>query len=212
MAVRILAVLCLFLLSALPSRADNLQLPGLQRDAQAYVATLTKRVPAGGTQAARKTAEQQAATAIAKQDWPAAVTALEARIAQGEATSKQYLDLARAQAKRTPPESRLSLFAAWMGFTSSQAGEGEIPSLLLMVDALHALDRDSQAVLVWQAIVERAPNNTAYQKALADMQRMVGVLVRKVNTETETDPPRACVEFTVPPVRRSDFAAEDWSV
>ena len=97
-----------------------------------------------------------------------------------------------------------------MGFTNSQAGEAEIPGLLLMADALHALDRDAQAVLVWQAVVERAPNNPGFQKALTDTQRAVGVLVRKVHTETDADPPRACVEFTVPPVRRSDFAPGDW--
>jgi uncharacterized protein YfaS (alpha-2-macroglobulin family) len=210
MAARILLLLIVILLNAVPSRADTLELPGLQRDSQAYVSSLTKRVPAGGTPAARRTAEQQAAAAIAKQDWAAAATALEARIAQGEATSKQYLDLAKAQSRRSPPEPRLALVAAWMGFSTSQPGEGEIPALLLMADALHALDRDAQAVQVWQAVVERAPDNPAWQKALTDMQRTVGVLVRKVKTETDSDPPRACVEFTVPPVRRSDFAPEDW--
>ncbi len=210
MYVRILLVLSFILLGLASSRAENLDLPGLQRDSQAYVASLTKRVPAGGTPAARRTAEQQAAAAIAKQDWPTAVTALEARIAQGDATTKQYLDLATAQSRRSPPNPRLSLFAAWQAVTNSQAGQAEIPGLLLVADALHALDRDGQAVLVWQAVVDRAPANPAYQKALNDMRRAVGVLVRKVHTDTAADPARACVEFTVPPVRRSDFAPEDW--
>ena len=210
MAARLLLVLGLVLLLVAPSRADTLELAGLQRDSQAYVSSLAKRLPAGGTPAARRAAEQQAAAAIANQDWAAAAIALEARVAQGEVTSKQYLDLAKAQSRRSPPEPRLALFAAWMSFASGQPGEGEIPALLLMADALHALDRDAQAVLVWQAVVERAPDNPAYQKALTDMQRVVGVLVRKVNTETDTDPPRACVEFTIPPVRRSNFAPGDW--
>lgn len=210
MGVRILLVLSFILLGLASSRADTVDLPGLQRDSQAYVTSLTRRVPAGGTPAARHAAEQQAAAAIAKQDWPAAVTALEARIAQGDATAKQFLDLAAAQSRRAPPNSRLALFAAWLAVTNSQAGEAEIPGLLLMADALHALDRDAQAVLVWQAVVDRAPDNPTYQKALKDMQRSVGVLVRKVHTETDADPPRVCVEFTVPPVRRSDFAPEDW--
>lgn len=210
MTIRILLVLSFILLGIAPSRADNPELPGLQRDSQAYVAGLTRRVPAGGNPAARRAAEQQAASAIARQDWPAAVTALEARIAQGDATAKQFLDLASAQLHRAPPEPKLALLAAWMGFTNSQPGETEIPGLLLMANALHALDRDSQAVLVWQAVVDRAPGNTAYQKTLTDMQRTVGVLVRSLHTETDADPPRACVEFTVPPVHRSDFAARDW--
>jgi uncharacterized protein YfaS (alpha-2-macroglobulin family) len=210
MTVRILLLVALLLLRVVPCHADTLELPGLQRDAQSYVANLTKRFPAGGTPAARRAAEEQAATALAKQDWPAAVTALEARVAQGDATAKQFLDLARANLRRTPPDTRQALFAAWMGFTHSEAGAAEIPGLLLMADALHALDRDAQAVLVWQAVVERAPDNPAYQKALTDMQRTVGVLVRRVRTETDADPPRVCVEFTVPPVRRSDFAPGDW--
>ena len=210
MSVRILLVLGFFLLGLMPARADNLELPGLQRDSQAYVASLTKRVPAGGIPAARRAAEQQAAAAIAKQDWAAAATALEARVAQGEATAKQFQDLATAQSRRTPPNPRLALFAAWQAVINSQAGAAEIPGMLLMADALHALDRDSQAVLVWQAVVERAPDNPAYQKTLKDLQRVVGILVRKVNTHTDADPVRACVEFTVPPVRRSDFKPEDW--
>ncbi len=210
MAVRILLVLSLILSVIAPSRADKLQLPGLQRDAETYVSNLIKRAPAGGTPAARRTAEQQATAAIAKQDWQAAVTALETRIAQGEATSKQYLDLASAQMRRTPPDPRLALLASWAAFSTSQAGDGEIPPLLVMADALRALDRGSQAVQVLQAVVERAPNNAAYRKTLTDVQRAVGVLVNKVRTETDADPIRACVEFTVPPVKRSDFAPGDW--
>ncbi len=210
MNLRILLVLGFMLVGLAASRADTVDLPGLQHDSQAYVASLTKRFPAGGTPTARHTAEQQAAAAIGKQDWPAAVAALETRVAQGDATPKQYLDLATAQSRRSPPNSRLALYAAWMAVSNSQPGEAEIPALLLMADALHALDRDAQAVLVWQAVVERAPDNPAYQKALTDMQHVVGVLVRKVHTDTDADPPRACVEFTIPPVRRSDFTPQDW--
>jgi len=210
MAVRVLVLLACLLFSMAPARADTLELPGLQADSQAFVTNLTKRFPAGGTPAARRTAEQQAAAAIAKQDWVAAVTALETRVAQGDATGKQFLDLATGYLKRTPPDARQALSAAWMGFTHSEAGAAEIPGLLLMADALHALDRDAQAVRVWQAVVERAPDNPAYQKSLAAMQRTLGVLVRRVRTENDTDPPRACLEFTVPPVHRSDFAPSDW--
>ena len=80
MIARLLLILTLLLVGITPSRADDFQLPGLQHDAQAYVSTLTKRFPAGGTPAARKTAETQAAAAIAKQDWAAAAQAL----AEGE--------------------------------------------------------------------------------------------------------------------------------
>ncbi|MSP00734.1 MAG: alpha-2-macroglobulin family protein [Acetobacteraceae bacterium] len=210
MAARILFVLGLFLLAAMPCRAAAPDLPGLQRDAQAYILSLTKRVPAGGTPAARRTAEQQAAAAMAKQDWPAAVTALETRVAQGEVTPKQLLDLATAQMQRTPPDPKAALHAAWMSLAGGKASEAEIPGLLLMAEALRALDRGPQSLIVLQAVVDRAPANPAYQKTLADARRAVGVVVKKLNTEADADPPRVCVEFTVPPVRRPDFVPGDW--
>jgi alpha-2-macroglobulin len=210
MALRFLLALGLFLFAAVPSRSADLQLPGLENDARAYVGSLTKRFPAGGTPVARKSADQQAAAAIAKQDWNAAAAALETRVANGEPTAKTFLDLANADLKRTPPDARHALMAAWLAFTQSDAGEPEIPALLQMAAALHGLDRDAQGILVWQAIVERAPNNQAYQKTLADLRRAVGVQVQRVRTETDSDPPRACIEFTVPPVHRSDFEPRDW--
>ncbi len=209
MAVRILALL-LGLLCWMPSpRAADLELPGLARDAHNYVTALTKRFPAGGTPAARRTAEQQAAAATQKKDWTAAANALEQRVALGDPTPAQLLDLARAQLARTPPDPQKALYAAWMNFDASDQGEAEIPALLVMADALRQLDRAGQAVDVLAAVVERAPDNAAYKRLLADAQRAVGVLVRRVRTEAEADPPRACIDFTVPPAKR-DFTPGDW--
>jgi hypothetical protein len=210
MVFRFVVLAALLLFAALPADAGRPQLPGVSRDAQAYVGSLTARVPAGGTAAARARAEQQAAAAMAKKDWAAAATALEDRVAQGEATPAQFLDLANALMRRAPADPKRALLAAWWGFTNQPDGTGQIPLLLVMVDALHALDRDAQAVSVWDAVVERAPDNAAYQQARADLLKKVGVLVRGVRTEAESDPPRVCVTFTVPPVRRDDFAPADW--
>ena len=210
MAIRFILMLGLFLMAAIPARSAPLDLPGLQKDTQAYVASLTKRFPAGGTQAGRKTAEQQAAAAIAKQDWAAATTALESRVAQGETTQKQFLDLANAQMRRTPPDPRAAMYAAAASFAGTPAGEAEIPGLLLLAETLKAQDRGAQSLQVLQAVVERAPDNAAHKKNLADARRAVGVLVKKLDIETDNDTPRACVEFTVPPARRADFAPGDW--
>ena len=84
--------------------------------------SLTARFPAGGTPQARKQAEQAAAAAIRKQDWAAAAAAWETRIAQGDATPAQWLALAEAQMRRTPPEATHALQAAWQNFSSADAG------------------------------------------------------------------------------------------
>ena len=112
-----------------PARADDFALPGLETDAAAYLATLQRRYPAGGTPAIRRTAEQQAAAAIAKRDWPAAVTALETRIAAGDPTTAQYESLATAQLRLTPPQPQKAMLAGWQAYSTANSGVPEIPGL-----------------------------------------------------------------------------------
>jgi len=210
---RLLALLLFFLIAltaAAPVRADEFQLPGLESDSGAWSSALMKRFPAGGTPQARRAAEQQAATALQKKDYAAAVAALEQRVALGEATVQQFQDLAGAYLRRTPPDPGKALAAAWRAFSDADAGTAEIPSLLIMADALRALDRNAQAVQALEAVLERAPDNAAYKRLLADAQRATGVLVQRVRTEPDADPPRACLEFTVPPARANDFNPSDW--
>ncbi len=200
----------LVLTLAIPGRADDFSLPGLDSDSDAWNAALEKRFPAGGTPAARRTAEQQAAAALQKKDYTAAAVALEQRIALGNATAQQFLDLANAYLHRMPPDPGKALLAAWKDFSRADPGLPEIPPLLVIADALRALDRNAQAVQALEAVVQRAPDNPAYKRLLADAQRATGLQVRGVQTEGEADPPRACIAFTVPPARRRDFNPADW--
>ena len=109
--------------------AEDFALPGLEADSSAYAHTLTSRFPAGGTPQARKQAEQAAAAAAA---W-------ETRVAQGDANGAQWQSLAEAQMRRTPPEANRALQAAWQSFSSANTGAPEVPSLLLMAEALKLL-------------------------------------------------------------------------
>ena len=190
--------------------ADDFTLPGLEADSAAYENTLTSRFPAGGTPQARKQAEQTAAAATRKQDWAAAAAAWEARVAQGDATAAQWLALAEAQMRRTPPDANHALQAAWQNFSSSETGAPEVPALLLMADALQVLNRSAQAIQALEAAAERAPDNKAIVQKLDEARRATGILIRRVATEPEAEPPRACIDFTVAPARRDDFHAEDW--
>ncbi len=137
--------------------ADEFRLPGLEADSDAYANSLTAHFPAGGTPQARRQAEQAAAAAIRKQDWAAAAAAWETRIGLGDASPAQWMALAEAEMRRTPPEATRALQAAWQNFTRSDAGPPEVPALLVMADALKALDRPSQAIQALEAAAERAP-------------------------------------------------------
>jgi uncharacterized protein YfaS (alpha-2-macroglobulin family) len=192
------------------ARADDFSLPGLDADAGAYAAQLTKRIPAGGTPQARQQAEAQADAAIRRSDWAAAAAALETRIGQGEADGRMWMALAQAEMHRTPPDALHALEAAWQAFGAADAGPDEVPPLLLMADALRVLNRPAQAIQALEAATERVPDDAKVRQTLAEVRRAVGVLVSHVRAEPEADPPRACVDFTSPPSRRDDFHPEDW--
>ncbi len=131
-------------------------------------------------------------------------------MAQGDATGKQFLDLATGYLKRTPPEPGRRCSRPGWALPNSQAGAAEIPGLLLMADALHALDRDAQAVLVWQAVVERAPDNPAYRSRWTDMQRSgrrAGAPGADRNRHRPTARLRGIHRAAGAPLR---FRAQDW--
>jgi hypothetical protein len=198
------------LAAPLIARADDFGLPGLSHDSDAWSETLRKRFPAGGTPVARRNAERQATDALARKDNATAIAALESRVALGEATGAQFQALAEAYLRRTPPDPNKALLAAWQAFSRADAGAAEIPSLLVMADALRALQRDAQAVQALEAVLERAPDNAAYKRLLADAQRASGLLVKRISPEPEADPPRACLDFTVAPLRSPNFNPADW--
>ena len=128
----------------------------------------------------------------------------------GEPQAAQYLALARAQLARTPPEAARALQAAWLNFMAVPGGVPEIPSLLLMAQALAVLDRLPQQLVVLEAVVARAPNDARDATMLADARRVAGILVARVTTDAEAEPPSACIAFTVSPARRSDWQPADW--
>lgn len=206
-----LLVLSAALMAPARSRADDeFRLPGLDSDSQAYSSTLAKRHPAGATPQQRRTADLQAAAALARKDYGAAAAALEERASLGDGGAQVWLDLATSLMRKPAPDAKHALAAAWQAFGKSGAGDDEIPALLVMVDALKALDRGDQALIALQEVVQRAPANDIYRRSLAELQRTVGMVVRSVKTEGEADPPRVCVAFSVPPSGAATFVPKDW--
>lgn len=203
-------LLLFLLLFGAPAWADSFQIPGLDADSNAYQRSLASRTPAGATPQARRMAEQRAADAQRRNDWPGVAAALEARIGAGDPTTDHWLALARAQLRRIPPDPARAAQAAWQAFGAANAGAPEIPSLLAMAEAFRAMNRPDAAIQTLEAVQERAPNDAGYTQLLTDARRAAGIQVRRVRTETEADPPQACIEFTTAPARRADFVPGDW--
>jgi len=190
--------------------AQAFDLPGLSRDSGQYREQLERRFPAGGNAQQRQAAEQRAVAAERANNWPNAAQAWEERAAMGEATPAQWLALGRAQLRRNPPEPARALHAAWQNFMMVPGGVPEIPSLLMIAEALGRMDRPVQQIAALEAVIQRAPNEPRHAEALTQARRAAGLLVSRVNTESEAEPPRACLSFTLPPARRGDWQPQDW--
>ncbi|MFC7690619.1 hypothetical protein ACFQY5_14585 [Paeniroseomonas aquatica] len=162
--MRLLLLLFGLLLAVPGAEAQGFELPGLSGDAEAWQRELTRRFPAGATAQQKAAAEQRAAQAERAANWPAAAQAWEERIAGGDAKPEHWLALARAELQKSPPDASRALQAAWFNFQAVAAGEAEIPSLLLMADALQRLDRPAQQIQALNAVLERAPNNPRYRQ------------------------------------------------
>lgn len=194
-----------------PALAQSpVDIPGLQSDASGYAGELARRFPAGASPQLRQQAETRAVEAIRRNDWAAAVEALEQRLGMPQATPEHWLALAQAQISRTPPNPQRALQAAWQNFGAVPSGEAEIPSLRLMARALQMMDRWPPAIAALEAVAERAPDDPAAREALATARRAAGLLVRRTRTEPESDPPRACIAFTGTLSRAADFQPGDW--
>ncbi len=206
--MRLIRLLLLSLVIAFPAVAFDL--PGLDNDAATYARAIQQRRPAGGTVQQRRDAEQRAETARRRNDWAAAATALEDRIAAGDPRPEHWLQLAEAQLRRTPPDAARALAAAWNNYQIVPGGEAEIHALLLVADALRIQGRDAQAIQALEGVVERAPSDARYRQRLVDARRAAGLLVARIRTEVEAEPARACIAFSSAPARRDDVRLGDW--
>ncbi|HEY4251273.1 MAG TPA: alpha-2-macroglobulin [Roseomonas sp.] len=197
------------LLGTPPAEAQSFELPGVARDSGAYRQDLMRRFP-GSSPQSRAAAEARAVQAERANNLPGAAAAWEERVAAGPLSHDAWMALARVQLARRPPEAGRALQAAWVAFTIASAGPDEVPSLLMMADALQVLNLPAAMLEALAAAAERVPQDTALQARLTEARRRVGLLPTRIRTEANAEPARACIGFTQPPARRQDWTPADW--
>lgn len=205
--IRLLLLLALAL--PVPVVAQTFDLPGLGRDAAAYLQELQRRHPAGASPQQRAAAEQRAAQAEGRRDYAAAAAAWEDRIGMGQPNGNHWLSLAQAQLAASPPNNQRALQAAWRAFQLAPYGEPEVAPLMAIAEALRRLNRPVQQIEALEAILERT-DSPEHRQRLEAARRAAGMLVRRVTPQADADPARACIAFTNPPARRTDWQPQDW--
>ncbi len=206
----LLSALLASLIASSVAYAADFDLPGLDTESSGFVDTLSKPFPTGGTPSSRSQAEARAAAATAAGNWAAAVTALESRLGQSDPSVGLWLQLSQAELKRTPADPRRALDAAWQSYQAADEPADKAAAMVAAGQALLAQNRPAQAGQALAQAVALAPDNAGYKQMLADANQAAGLLVARVRTEVDADPPRACIVFNLPPSRRNDFHPEDW--
>ncbi len=205
-----LGALLAILLASHAARADDFDLPGLDSESAEFAASLSHAYPTGGTAASKQQAETAATASIMRNDWNAAAAALESRAGQSPADARVWLQLSQAELRRSPPQPPKALDAAWQSYLIADEDDNRAAAMIAAAQALLAQGRPAQAGQALSQAVALAPDNAGYKRMLADANQAAGLLIARVRTEVDADPPRACIIFNVPPSRRNDFHPEDW--
>lgn len=198
---------------------DELTLPGLQGDAESFVAKLRAPYPAGLPEVKLDEAAQAAKAALAAKDYAQALPELQTLIGgQGQntlPTARIWLILAQTELAVSPPQPQHALAAAWLAFTSVDqnsptAVADQVAALDIMRAALVALKEPVPEVQVLGAIARRLPHDAAIQAEVAKRRQELGLLFNGLTTDAEAFPARACLAFLGDPSTSPDFHPGDW--
>ncbi|WP_284947107.1 alpha-2-macroglobulin family protein [Acidisoma cladoniae] len=206
---------------SLPARAQDdgpeIDLPGLQSDADAYAAALRLPFPAGASDEQKQKAADAVAAAVATGNATAEVAAMQRAIGAlgGDATWNAWLALASAEMALVPPNAVHGLQAAWTAFqhideSSDTAAQDQVSALRVMDKALAALNKPVPEVEVLRAIARRLPGDHAAQQAALEGLQRTGLIYRSLSTDAEAFPARACIGFLGNPSSAPSFHAGDW--
>ena len=199
--------------------SDELNLPGLQNDAESFVAKLRTPYPAGLTEAKLKAAADAAQAAMAAKDYAKALPALKTLVGGfGQSIAPNaglWLALAQAELGTSPAQPQAALDAAWLSFTSVDQNSptqvaDQVAALQVMRASLAALKEPIPEVQVMAAIARRLPHDAAVQAELAQRRQALGLLFSSLSTDAERFPARACASFLGSPSTSPDFHPGDW--
>jgi hypothetical protein len=199
----------LLCLAPVLAAAQSFELPGLADDAGRLAEEIRARNPAGATPAQRSQAEARAREAERTGNWTAAATHWRTRIGGAEATADTWLSYGRALLQSTPPQPRPAMAAAWNAIERMEDRE-RLPGWLLLADALEADRRPADALAALEQAGRLVRNDPQLAQRVAALHRSAGLVVRRIRTEPDAEPGRACIGFSLPLAQREDLRPADW--
>ena len=203
-------VFCALSLLAAPVRA--LDLPGLSGDANAYQEKLLEKAPPQENPTARDAALNRARTAVAEKKWAAAVTAFEQAIQQGDRGVPTWLALSDAfERVGGPANTEKALQAAYLGFQAAVEAKDNGATLARMGRLLEEkLNRPTQALEAYKEALSQSPDIPGLGEKVFALRRAIGLQLKAVRVDTESEPAGACIDFGDELSQRRDIRFEDF--
>lgn len=194
-------LLILVLIIFLPAAAPAFQPPGLSTDAATYRSAVMQKRPPQPSPEAAAAAASAARRAHDAGRFEDALRRSEEAIAQGSETDSAalWLRLSDLWTKVAPANPQRALQAAWLGYSSSFAADQRQAALVRMADLFERYL--AQPKLALQALSEAAaerPADESLRARIAALRLAVGLDLRTIRVDTESDQPRACFTFATP--------------
>ena len=181
--------------------AQDLELPGLDTDAQNYARTLRAKLPPQLNQAAIAAAAEEAAAAVAAHDMSKAVAAFERGIALGDNGAAIWMALAQAQASLPKPNLERALQAGWLGLGRASQGKERVDDLLWLARLLDGpLNRPESARAAYDvAVSEGRSAHIALPEAehrLNELRLAIGLTLEEFSVNADQSPVQFCLSFS----------------
>ena len=209
--LRPLLVLVLAVLA--PAAALAFQPPGLSADAAAYRSAVLQRRPPQPSPEVATAALAAARRAHDAGRFDEALRTFEEAIAQGgEAEAPAlWLTVSELWTKVVPANPQRALQSAWLSYSTSAAPDQRQAALFRMADLF---ERSlAQPKLALQALSEAAaerPADDGLRTRIAALRLVVGLDLRMIRVDTESDQPRVCFTFATPLAQSPAIHYEDY--
>jgi hypothetical protein len=205
---------------AFQSEEDSPEVPeatfepaGLAASAAAYRTQLLAKRPPQPQPVAAAAALKAAAEAMAAGQGAKAVAAFEQAITLGEARAETWLRLSEAWMTATPVNPDRAVQSAWNAHQSWGSEDERRRALLRLADLFEGpLNRPKDALAALEVL---AANNgerpdVGLQSRIGQLRQRVGLDLRKVRIDAESDQPRICLDFSAPVKQGRGIRFEDF--
>lgn len=205
-ALRLVAFSILLLVSWSASAYEN---PQLERAGAVYRKAVYAKHRGKPNLKAAAAAFSNAKGLARKRKWAAAIAAYEKTIALGRREAEVWYLLSNAHASRRPSAREKGLIAAINGYRISQTKVDKALGLWHVATHYNNSARPKRAFTAYEAslaLVENAGARRAYKKLAVRFK----LVVKRIKTDTESDTPRVCIEFSKDLDRRASLRMADY--